>query len=312
MPDGYSIRKPRRLEPGDRVAVVAPASPFDRGQFDLGVAEIERLGLRPVVSDSVFFRHGYVAGTANSRAAALTAAWCDDSVMALMAARGGYGSAQVLPLLDKNVFSEARKAFVGHSDLTALLVYLTTHCGLVCFHGPMVVNLSGGESAYDRDSLLRAMMDVAPIGELKADGLETLRPGEATGPILGGTLTQLVASLGTPHAFAPPPGYVLLLDDVGEQPYRIDRMLTQLGASGLLGRAIAVVCGEFPGCDEATGLTTVRGVVKKAFDAFPGPVLFGFPTGHTTGPALTIPLGVEACVVGGRRACVTVTEAAVS
>jgi muramoyltetrapeptide carboxypeptidase len=176
----------------------------------------------------------------------------------------------------------------------------------------MVVDFSNGESAYDRESLLRAVTNVGPIGELTADGLEILRPGEATGPMFGGTLTQLVASLGTPHAFAPPPGYVLLLDDVGERPYRIDRMLTQLTASGLLGRAVAVVCGEFPGCDEPTGQATVRAVIDKAFEAFPGPVLFGFPTGHTTGPALTVPLGVETRVIGRRRTSVIVTETAVS
>ena len=306
------MKKPRRLELGNSLAIVAPASPFNRERFNLGVNEIRRLGLSPVVPDAIFANEGYVAGSAERRAAALMAAWCDDSVMALMAARGGYGSAQILPLLDRAAFCDAPKVFIGYSDLTSLLVYLTTHCGLVCFHGPMVVDFSNGESAYDRESLLRAVMNVEPIGELTADGLETLRPGQATGPIFGGTLTQLVASLGTPHAFAPPPGYVLLLDDVGERPYRIDRMLTQLSASGLLGRAVAVVCGEFPGCDEPTGLATVRGVIDKAFEAFPGPVLFGFPTGHTTGPALTVPLGVETRVIGGRRTSVIVTETAVS
>ena len=304
--------KPRRLLPGDGVAVVAPASPFDRGRFDRGVAEVERLGLRPVVTEAVFARRGYVAGDARHRAAALTAAWRDVSVAALMGARGGYGSAHVLPLLDRAVARDTRKAFIGHSDLTALLVYLTTHCGLVCFHGPLVVNMSCGEAAYDRDSFERCLMSAAPVGELSGDGIDTLRRGEATGPLLGGTLTQLVASLGTPHAFAPPPGYVLLLDEVGERPYRLDRMLTQLAASGVLGRAVAVVCGEFPDCDEPDGQPTARGVVAELLETFPGPVLFGFPTGHTIGPALTVPLGVEARVVGGRRACVAVTESAVS
>ena len=306
------MKKPRRLEQGSSVAIVAPASPFDRGQFDLGLDEIRRLGLLPVVPDAIFANEGYLAGSAERRAEEVMAAWCDDSIMALMAARGGYGSAQILSLLDRAAFCDARKVFIGYSDLTSLLVYLTTHCGLVCFHGPMVIDVSNGEAAYDRESLLRAVMNVEPLGELTANGLETLRPGEATGQIFGGTLTQLVASLGTPHAFEPPPGYVLLLDDVGERPYRIDRMLTQLSASGLLGRAVAVVCGEFPGCDEPSGLVTVRGVIDKAFEAFPGPVLFGFPTGHTTGPTLTVPLGVETRVIGGRRTSVIVTETAVS
>ena len=306
------MRKPRPLAPGDRVAIVAPASPFDRDRFDRGVAELERFGLTPVVTEEVFVRSGYVAGDAQHRAVALTDAWRDPSIAAIMGARGGYGSAQLLPFLDPDVVRDAAKPFIGHSDLTALLVYLTTVCGTVCFHGPMVLNLSRGEAGYDRDSLRRCLMTPAPVGELTTEGLDTLRAGEAHGPLLGGTLTQLVASLGTPYAFDPPAGYVLLIDEVGERPYRIDRMLTQLAASGVLARAAAVVCGELPECDEPTGHLTARGVVAEMLAAFPGPVLFGFPTGHTAGPALTVPLGLEVRVVGGRRSRLVVTEAAVA
>ena len=306
------MRKPRALVSGDRVAIVAPASPFDRDRFDLGVAELERFGLTPVLTEGVFARRGYVAGDARSRAAALTAAWRDPSIAAVMAARGGYGSAQVLPLLDPAVVRGAVKPFIGHSDLTALLVYLTTVCGTVCFHGPMVLNLARGEAGYDRESFRRCLMRVAPVDELATDGLDALRGGDAHGPLLGGTLTQLVGSLGTPYAFDPPPGYVLLLDEVGERPYRIDRMLTQLAASGVLTRASAVVCGEFPECDEPTGGLTARGVVAELLAAFAGPVLFGLPTGHTAGPSLTVPLGVAVRVVGAPRPRLVVTESAVA
>ncbi len=303
--------KPRRLLSGDRIAVVAPASSFDRSQFDRGVTEIGRLGLRPVLTDGLFDRRGYVAGEARRRAAALTATWRDASIAAVIGARGGYGSAQLLPLLDCADVGEVPQAFIGHSDLTALLVYLTTHCGVVCFHGPMVVNLAGGDTTYDADSFRRGLMAGEPMGELGADGVRVLRSGDVRGPLLGGTLTQLAASLGTPQAFSPPAGYVLLLDEIGERPFRIDRMLTQLIGSGVLGRAVAVVCGEFPGCDEPDGHVTACGVVADLLDAFPGPVLFGFPTGHTTGPALTVPLGVEVRVVGGGRPRLVVTESAV-
>ena len=304
--------KPRRLAVGDRVAIVAPASPFDRAHFDQGVAELERLGLTPVITEGLFARRGYVAGDAHSRATALQRALSDPSIAAVMAARGGYGSVQLLPLLVPEVLRDAATPLIGHSDLTTLLVYLTMRCDTACFHGPMVLNLSRGEAGYDRDSFTRCLMTAKPVGELTADGVETVRVGDARGPLLGGTLTQLVASLGTPYAFSPPPGYVLLLDDVGERPYRIDRMLTQLTASGVLARAAAVVCGEFPACDESEGGPTARGVVAELLEAFPGPVLFGFPTGHTAGPALTVPLGVEVRVVGGRRPSLAVLESAVS
>ena len=106
-------------------------------------------------------------------------------------------------------------------------------------------------------------------------------------------------------------GYVLLLDEVGERPYRLDRMLTQLMASGVLSKAAGVVCGEFPDCEETSGQSTGRGVVADVLGGFPGPVLFGFPTGHTVGPSLTVPLGIEVRVIGGRRPRLVFTESAV-
>ena len=298
--------------PGDRIAVVAPASPFDRDSFQAGLAEIGKLGFEPVLPDGVFARRGYLAGEASTRAAALMSAWCDSSVAAVIAARGGYGSAQLLPLLDRDIFLTSPKLFIGHSDVTALLGYLTLQCDTTCLHGPMVVNMGSGESGYDERSLRHCLMQTEPLGELTADGLVAFRPGEARGRLLGGTLTQLVASLGTAYAFAPPEGFVLLVDEVGERPYRIDRMFTQLAGSGVLDRAAAIVCGEFPACDEPSGRPTARAVLAELLDGFPGPVLFGLPTGHTTGPALTVPLGVEVHVVGGRQSRVVVTEAPVS
>ena len=123
------MRKPRALRPGDRIAVVAPASPFKRDEFEAGVAEIRALGFEPVYDDSVFARHGYVAGTPDVRAAAFTRAWEDPSIAALVAARGGYGSVQMLTLLDPQVIWRSAKAFIGYSDNTSILSWLTLQCG---------------------------------------------------------------------------------------------------------------------------------------------------------------------------------------
>ncbi len=294
---------PRRLERGSRLAVVAPASPFLRTDFDNGIAELERLGLVPVWDESVFARQAYVAGSAELRAAAIRRALTDPSIDALIAVRGGYGSAQLLPLLDRDELREARKPIIGYSDLTALMAFVTTQCGLVAFHGTMLEGrLAVGEAAYDRASFERALFSAAPMGEFDAPGLDVIAAGEHAGPILGGTVTNLLASLGTPYAFTPPPGYVLFFDEVGERPYRLDRMLLQLRQSGLLGRAGAIVIGELPRCDEPGGGLTGRGVMASLLADFPGPVLVGFPSGHTTGPQQTIPLGVRARVIGDRRA----------
>jgi muramoyltetrapeptide carboxypeptidase len=150
-----------------------------------------------------------------------------------------------------------------------------------------------------------------PLGPLACDGLEVLKSGEARGVLLGGTLTQLVASLGTPFAFDPPPGFVLLVDEVAERPYRLDRMLTQLALAGILGRAAGIVFGQLPGCDEPGGQPTARATVADVLRDFTGPLLFGLATGHTTAPALTVPLGVQACVLAGRAPALLVEEAAV-
>jgi muramoyltetrapeptide carboxypeptidase len=304
--------KPCALRPGDRLAVVAPASPFVRHEFDEGIEEIRRLGFVPVYDDSVFARQRYVAGPAELRAAAIHAAWRDPSIAGVIGVRGGYGSAQLLPLLDRDEARRARKPFIGYSDLTSILTFLTIGCGLVAFHGPMLAGrLARGEDGYDRDSLLKALCRREPMGELTAPALESIRHGEAGGPLFGGTLTQLLASLATPFAFDPPAGHVLFLDEVGERPYRLDRMITQWRQSGLLARASAVVIGELPRCSEPSGEPSVRAVIADLFEGFPGPVLIDFPSGHTGGPAMTLPLGVACRVVGGGRPRLVIEESAV-
>jgi muramoyltetrapeptide carboxypeptidase len=305
--------KPRALRPGDRLAVVAPASGFRREDFDAGVAELKRLGFEPVFDDTVFERSTFVAGRPEIRAGALRAAWRDPSISGIIGVRGGYGSAQILPLLDPAEMRAACKAFVGFSDLTALLTFFTLTCGIVAFHGPMLEGrLAVGEAAYDRDSFEKALCRPEPMGALTAPGLDVVRPGEGAGVLLGGTLTQLVASLGTPYAFNPPQPHVLFLDEVGERPYRLDRMITQMRQSGLLARASAIVVGELPGCDEPAGQPTARGAIADALADFPGPVLIGFPSGHTVGPTVTLPFGVAARVVADSRPRLVIEEGAVS
>ena len=306
------MRKPRALTAGDRLAIVAPASPVTREEFDRGVEEIRRLGFVPVYDESVFARERYVAGPPAVRAAAIHAAWRDPSIAGVIGVRGGYGSAQILPLLDRDEARRAAKPFIGYSDLTSVLTFLTLGCDLVAFHGPMLAGRLGrGAAGYDEASFVGTLCRREPLGELAPPGHESVKPGEAAGPLLGGTLTQLLASLGTPFAFAPPQGYVLFLDEVDERPYRLDRMVTQLAQTGVLARASAVVIGELPKCDEPSGDPTARAVMGDLFAAFPGPVLIGFPSGHTTGPAMTLPLGVNARVIGGTRPCLVIEESAV-
>jgi muramoyltetrapeptide carboxypeptidase len=289
--------KPPALRRGDRVAVVAPASPFVRDALDRGAAELQRLGYETLYDDTIFARDdGYLAGAAEVRAAAFMRYWQDPSVRAVIAVRGGYGSVQLLPRLDAAVVARHPKLFIGYSDNTSILTWLTGTCGLPALHGPMLDGrLAKGPTGYDERSFVELLEGRGRGMVLAPAGVQVLREGDAAGPLHGGTITQLTASLGTPYAFDPPAGSVLFLEDVNERPYRIDRMLTQLQLSGVLGRAAALVFGEMRDCREPGGddRVTARQVIGRAVRAFPGPVLYGFPSGHTTGPCWTLPFGVR-------------------
>jgi muramoyltetrapeptide carboxypeptidase len=306
--------KPRALKPGARISVVAPASPFKRDEFDAGVQELKALGFTPVYDDSVFAKGTppYVAGAPEVRAKAIRSALADPSIDAVISVRGGYGSAQLLPLLDVDEARRARKPFIGYSDLTAVLSFLTMQCGITAFHGPMLDEcLSRGEARYDRASFINAVTRAEPVGELAPAGLEVMRAGEARGMLLGGTVTQLLATMGTKWAFDPPRGFVLLFEEVGERPYRLDRMVTQLRQAGILAKASAIVIGELNGCDEPGGGLTGRSVMNDVLADFPGPVIVGFPTGHTKGAVFTLPLGVACRVIANERPRLVIEEAAV-
>jgi muramoyltetrapeptide carboxypeptidase len=220
----------------------------------------------------------------------------------------------ILPLLDRHTdtIRQHDKVFVGYSDITTLLSWLTLQLGLVTFHGPMLAGrFSKGIDGYDRDTFLRAVTSAEPIGELTGQTLDVLHPGEATGMLIGGTLTQLMSSLGTPYAFDPPPGHLLFIDEVGERPYRLDRLLMQWRLSGLMSRAAGVIFNELPGCDEPGGQMTAREAVREALRDFPGPVVLGLRSGHTPGATITLPFGVRATLSVSATPRVTIDEAAV-
>jgi muramoyltetrapeptide carboxypeptidase len=304
----------RPVRKGSRVALVAPASPFDRADFDAGVAELKRLGLEPVWDDMVFERQAMTAGRPRVRVTSLLRAFDEMGADAVVSVRGGYGSVELLPLMDFERVRKARTAFVGYSDVTTLHSALAGVTGLASVHGAMVEGrLAKGPTAYDPATFLNCL-STEPLGELAPEGLETLSPGAPpirSGPIAGGTLTQILASLETPFAFQPPDGHVLFLDEVNERPYRLHRMLTQLRLSGRMQKAAALVFGQLPGCDEPGGTLTAKDVIRDVLDGYQGPVLCGFPSGHTRSPMLSIPLGVQVRVVAHpERPLVVFDEAA--
>jgi muramoyltetrapeptide carboxypeptidase len=304
--------KPPALKSGDRIAVVSPASSFSRAEFDLGIAEIGRLGFEPVYDDTVFETSMFTAGSAAVRAAAFKRAWEDPEIAALLAVRGGYGSVQLLPELAAWYPQRRPKLFIGYSDNTSLLSWLTCQCGVAALFGPMIDGrLARGVEGYDEASFLRLAMGMGAGFEMRPPGLSVIKPGDAAGPMFGGTLTQLTASMGTPYAFDPPDDFILFIEDVSERPYRLDRMMMQLRLGGILERAGGIVFGEMRACDEASGTPTARDVAARFAADVPGPVIFGFPSGHTTGPCWTLPLGVRVRVKTTPEPLVLVEESPV-
>ena len=304
------LLKFRPLRSGSRVALVAPASPFAREEFDAGLAELKRLGLKPVYDESIFDRRVFLAGTAAARAEALHHAWSQPDIDAIIAVRGGYGSVETLPMLSIEKIRSNRTAFIGYSDLTSLHTFLGGKAGLASVHGVMIDGrLARGPSTYDPDSFLRAL-GAEPLGELAPPDLHVVRAGEASGPLFGGTLTQLLSSFGTPYEFHPPSGHVLFIDEVSERPYRLHRMLTQWRLAGRFEDCAAVVFGQMPKCDEPGGTITALQIVHDCLLDFPRPVLFGFPSGHTTTPLISLPFGVETRVIASGDPKLVVEESA--
>ena len=310
---GFPVIRPPALKAGDRIAIVSPASSFNRDEFDLGVAEIRRLGYQPVYDDSIFAKSMFTSGSPTVRAQAFKRSWDDPGVAALLAVRGGYGSVQLLPELAGWRPQQHPKLFIGYSDNTSLLSWLNCQCGVTTLFGPMIEGrLARGPEGYDQTSFTRLVQGQGAGFELRPEGLSVIKAGDASGPLFGGTLTQLAASMGTPYAFDPPKGSVLFIEDVGERPYRLDRMLTQLRLGGVLARARAMVFGEMRACDEPSGSPTARDVAASFAADVPGPVLFGFPAGHTTGPCWTLPLGVRVRVTSDPEPVLLVEESPVA
>jgi muramoyltetrapeptide carboxypeptidase len=307
------VIKPPALKAGARIAIVSPASSFNRAEFDLGVAELRRLGYEPVYDDSVFDRAMFTSGSPAVRAAAFKRSWEDPDVAALLAVRGGYGSVQLLPELAAWYPQRRPKLFIGYSDNTSLLSWLNCQCGITALFGPMIEGrLARGAEGYDETSFLRLAQGNGAGFELRPPGLSVVKKGDATGSLFGGTLTQLAASMGTPYAFDPPSDYILFVEEVNERPFRLDRMLTQLRLGGVLARARAIVFGEMRGCDEASGTPRASDVAAVFAADVPGPVIFGFPAGHSTGPCWTLPLGVRVRVKTFPEPSVVVEESPVA
>lgn len=275
--------QPVALAPGASLALIAPASPYDPREYAGGCARLEGLGYRVRRLDGHRALGALVAGEVEARLDELHGAFADPSVDGIIAIRGGYGVMQLLDRVDWDLLARNPKPLVGLSDLTPLLNSALDRAGLITLHGPMVVGLGGRTEAASVDRLFDALTLSRPLPEMPCDGDAErwcLRPGRVEGRIVGGNLALAAATVGTPFQLRTD-GRILLLEEVGEPPYRVDRMLTQLRLAGLLDRCAAVGFGEMVGCEPAEKVGySLRDVVRDALDGLTAPVLWGLPFGH--------------------------------
>ncbi len=292
-------RRPAPLRPGSRVRVVAPAGPVPAPILDAGVAMLRSWQLDVSVAPGVLDVHAglaYLAGTDVARAAALTEAWCDPDVDGVLCARGGYGCLRILDLLDWEAMRAAGPTvFAGSSDVTAIHHGLNTRLGVVTLFSPMVASVAFTEDAVAAEKLRRALFDPdlfdpALFPPITTPAAGPLVSGKARGVTFGGNASLLAAILGSPHADPPPPGAILLLEDVTEEPYRLDRIITQLARAGWFDRVAGIALGSWTQCGE---LDEVRVLLADRLGELGVPVGWELGFGHCAGQA-SIPLGVEA------------------
>ena len=286
--------KPNRLKPGDAVGIVAPAGHFDQDIFEKGIAVLADMGFAPVFDDRLFEKNGAFSGSDAHRAAQVNRLFADPDIKAVLCARGGYGALRILSLLDFDGIRKNPKSLIGFSDITALHAAVSATCGLVTFHGPTVTTLANATPAAREQFYSAVTSDDPPV--IRPRNGRVLSPGTATGPVCGGNLTTLCHLVGTP--FQPDwKESILLLEDIGEALYRIDRMLTHMKLAGCFAGIAGIVLGNFRRCGK---IADIESIFMDLFKDFGIPMLSGFAIGHQRSN-LTIPLGLAATLDSDRK-----------
>jgi len=278
--------RPKSLQPGDTVALLAPSGICNPVKLEISIRTLQNMGLQVQVMESCHASRDYLAGPDTLRLRDLHTAFADKKVKGILAARGGYGAARLLPYLDYKMISQNPKVFVGFSDITALHIVLNQFCGLVTFHGPMPASCFADAHQQTLASLKNMIMEGAG-GVLS---LRSLYPGTATGILTGGNLSVIASTLGTPYEIETRGG-VLFLEEIQEAPYRVDRLLLQLKLAGKLSDAAAIIFGDF----SPENLGSLRVAIEELVIPEKKPTLWGLPCGHSQ-PNITLPLGASVTV----------------
>ncbi len=288
------LERPRRLAPGDRVAVVATSGPVASERLDAGLDILRGWDLDPVVGPHARGRHaefGYLAADDAARARDLQDAWCDPEVSAVLCARGGYGAQRMVDLLDWEAMAAAGpKAFVGFSDVTVLQEAFAHRLGLATYYGPVAAGVVFTKEEGTREHLRRTLFEPETVTTLTSPTARALVPGRAAGVTFGGCASMLAAEAGTRYGRSSGQGGILVLEDVGEPLYRIDRILTQLLRAGLFDGVAGVVLGSWRDCGP---YEEVRALLADRLGGLGVPVVEELGFGHGD-RSLTVPLGLPA------------------
>lgn len=288
--------KPKALKRGDTIGIIAPASAAKPEQGERGKKVLEAMGFTILMGESCGTSHGFLAAEDKVRAKDLNRMFENPDIDGIICLRGGYGSSRILESLDQDIIQKNPKVFMGYSDITAIHLFLNQQLGMVTFHGPMLASdFSQGSDPFTMESFERTCMGTEKIGRIenpKGEEIECLVSGKAQGHIVGGNLALVASTMGTPYEIDAK-GKILFLEDVGEDTYKIDRMLTQLKLAGKFKEANGVIFGDFNRCDQSKHgeaqslLTVLRDVVKDANK----PTIYNLQTGHCN-PMITLPFGV--------------------
>ncbi len=298
---------PRALRKGDTIALVAPAGPVDRARLERGVAVYEKQGFQLKTYRDIYATHGYLAGDDDVRTKELMEAFADPEVAAIFPARGGTGVTRLLDRLDYELIRQNPKILCGFSDITALHLAVNSQTGLVTFHSPHPMDGPGHPEGFtdltartywrclladEYESSNEASWEI-PLTENERQGIATVHPGTATGRLIGGNLALICSLLGTPYEIVTEQN-ILLIEDISEQPYRIDRFLSQLQLAGKLDKLSGVVVGQFTDClpEEGKASLTLEQIFSNYLGELKVPIVQNFPTGHARDNA-TLPLGVQ-------------------
>lgn len=290
--------KPQALKLGDMVGIIAPSSPTSNENVKAAEDKLIEMGFKVKLGKSPYERYGYLSGTDSTRANDINEMFKDEEIKAIICVRGGYGTPRILDLLDYDVIKNNPKIFVGYSDITALHIAFTQKCNLVTYHGPMLSSdMIKDFSEFSKDKLFKTLMDPEPLGKIsnpQGEEIVTINGGIAEGTIIGGNLSLIVATIGTPYEIDVK-GKLLFIEEIGEEPYKIDRMLNQLRLSGKLEDASGIILGDFNNCESGKHEEnlTLSQVIDDHIKPLKKPTIYNLQAGHCN-PMVTLPLGVMA------------------